>query len=98
MTLTKEKVEYIKNQKKQIKDWQSKLSIFNGLTINKISYEKFDDPYMEGYSKYGLVIHIKNPTPNCNEDIKLNIMSDDEGNDIGSIHTNLKQLEIIPTI
>lgn len=97
MTLTQEKIDSIKNQRQQMKNMESDLNFFKGMVIQKITYERFNDPFVEGLTKFMIVIHLNSPIVKLKKDIQFYIMSDDEGNDIGSIHTNIKEYEVIPT-
>ena len=69
-----------------VKEWNKKASVLNNMQIKKVNYEK--DEYT---GKYGVVIELY-------LGFKLWIMSDDEGNDVGAIHTNIEQLPSLPRI
>jgi hypothetical protein len=66
--------------------WNKRASILNDKKIEKVYYE------LDQYSgKYGVVIELVGG-------FKLWVMSDDEGNDVGAIHTNIKELRSLPRI
>tara|TARA_X000001382_G_scaffold121786_1_gene104332 strand:+ start:909 stop:1130 length:222 start_codon:yes stop_codon:yes gene_type:complete len=69
-----------------VKKWNKKVSLLNNTKIKKVYYEK--DEYTD---RYGVVLELE-------RGIKLWIMSDDEGNDVGAIHTNIKELSRLPRI
>jgi hypothetical protein len=66
--------------------WNKKASLLNNMQIKKVYYEKD-----ENTGRYGVVIELY-------LGFKLWIMSDDEGNDVGAIHTNIEQLPSLPRI
>jgi hypothetical protein len=69
-----------------VKEWNKKASLLNNMHIKKVYYEL--DKHTENY---GVVIELQNG-------IKLWVMSDDEGNDVGAIHTNIKELFCLPRL
>jgi hypothetical protein len=66
--------------------WNKKASLLNNMQIKKVYYEKDKNT-----GRYGVVIELY-------LGFKLWIMSDDEGNDVGAIHTNIEQLPSLPRI
>ena len=76
-------------KKSIIREWEIKTNRFlKGMVIKKVTL------------KNGIIIHLNRPSfvKQMKQDIQLLITSDDEGNDLGSIHTNLKDLSIIPNL
>jgi len=76
-------------KKSIVKEWEIKTNMFlKGMVIKKVTL------------KDGITLHLNRPSfvKQMKQDIKLTIMSDDEGNDLGSIHTNLRDLSIIPSL
>ncbi len=69
-----------------IKEWNKIAYLLNNTKIKKVYYEK--DEYTD---RYGVVIELQGG-------FKLWVMSDDEGNDVGAIHTNIKELSCLPII
>ena len=69
-----------------VKEWNKRASLLNNTKIKKVYYEL--DEYT---GRYGVVIELY-------LGFKLWIMSDDEGNDVGAIHTNIEQLPSLPRI
>tara|TARA_R100000152_G_C6757185_1_gene180986 strand:- start:649 stop:876 length:228 start_codon:yes stop_codon:yes gene_type:complete len=74
------------NNNDLVKEWNRRASVLNNMQIKKVYYEK--DEYT---GRYGVVIELY-------LGFKLWIMSDDEGNDVGAIHTNIEQLPSLPRI
>ena len=72
--------------KDMVKEWNKRASLLNNTKIKKVYYEL--DEYT---GRYGVVIELY-------LGFKLWIMSDDEGNDVGAIHTNIEQLPSLPRI
>ena len=82
-------------------NWAKKANnLLGGLVIKKITYEphsQWDENQIDGY---GICVHL-NRSPNqkqFKENITLMIMSDEEGNDVGAIHTNIEDFEVIPSL
>jgi hypothetical protein len=69
-----------------VREWNKRASLLNNTKIKKVYYEK--DEYTD---RYGVVIELQGG-------FKLWVMSDDEGNDVGAIHTNIKELSCLPRI
>lgn len=69
-----------------LREWNKRASLLNNTKIKKVYYEK--DEYTD---RYGVVIELQGG-------FKLWVMSDDEGNDVGAIHTNIKELSCLPRI
>jgi hypothetical protein len=74
------------NNNDLVKEWNRRASVLNNMQIKKVYYEK--DEYT---GRYGVVIELQGG-------FKLWVMSDDEGNDVGAIHTNIEQLPSLPRI
>ena len=82
-------------------NWSLKINnLLMGLVIKKITYEPFSQWDENEIDGYGICIHLNRPLnqKQNKQNITLMIMSDDEGNNVGSIHTNLKKMEIIPSL
>ena len=69
-----------------VKEWNKRASVLNNRQIKEVYYEK--DEYTD---RYGVVIELQGG-------FKLWVMSDDEGNDVGAIHTNIKELSCLPRL
>ena len=75
--------------------WQHKAKVlFQGLTIKKVEYQNI----WEDEDKKTLVFYLNREVNPHKNDIKTYAMSDDEGNDVGAIHTNLKDFSVFPII
>ena len=75
------------------KDWEKLISkhlVGRTITVAKYMPKKVCDKY---YSWHKRPIELK-----LDNGVLLTISQDDEGNDGGSIHTNIKELPIIPVI
>ena len=72
--------------------WQKKIEKhLLGKSIIKIEYMSEKDSEEQGFNCRPIQLLLNNG-------IWLTITSDDEGNDGGAIHTNIKELPIIPVI
>ena len=72
--------------------WQKKIEThLLGKSIIKVEYMSQDDADAHGWTNRPIQFLLNNG-------VWLTITKDDEGNDGGAIHTNIKQLSIIPVI
>ena len=72
--------------------WQKRIEKYSlGKSIIKIEYMSEKDSEEQGFDCRPIQLLLNNG-------IWLTITSDDEGNDGGAIHTNIKELPIIPVI
>ena len=72
--------------------WQKRIEKYLlGKSIIKLEYMSEEDANKFGWSKRPIQILLNNG-------VWLTITQDDEGNNGGAIHTNIKKLEIIPVI
>jgi len=69
-----------------VKEWNKRASLLNNTKIKKVYYE-----LDEFTGRHGVVLELQGG-------IKLWVMSDDEGNDVGAIHTNIKELSCLPRL
>jgi len=73
-------------------EWQKRIEKYLlGKSIIKLEYMSEEDAKKFGWSKRPIQILLNNG-------VWLTITQDDEGNNGGAIHTNIKKLEIIPVI
>ena len=73
-------------------EWQKRIEKYLlGKSIVKIEYMSEEDANKFGWSKRPIQILLSNG-------VWLTITQDDEGNNGGAIHTNIKKLEVIPVI
>lgn len=78
---------------------ENKLFLKN-MRITKVTFKPHDQWGEGEIDGHGIVLHLNKPfgVKQMKQDIELMIMSDEEGNDVGAIHTNLRDLSIIPSL
>ena len=80
------------NNKELCDNWQKRINKYLvGRTIVKVEYCSEELADQQGWSKRPIQLLLNNG-------VWLTMTSDDEGNNGGAIHTNIKELPIIPII
>lgn len=88
-------------KKSKIKEWEMKTNYFlKNMRITKVTFKPHDQWGEGEIDGHGIVLHLNKPfgVKQMKQDIELMIMSDEEGNDVGAIHTNLRDLSVIPSL
>jgi len=67
-------------------------NLLQGLEVTQVKYEENEE------GEHGIVICLNHKVRPHKIDIQLTIMSDDEGNGFGSIHTNVVEVPVLPIL
>ena len=73
------------------KEWNENIQVFVGKTITSIRYMTIEEADEAGWYRRPVIINFSDGT-------EIVVSADDEGNEGGSLFTNIKGLETIPTL